>query len=142
MAWGIECGAGWNELLSSAMAKIQYICDLSTTAGQPFQVIASQIKQKYGTLRFYYDTEGDAPIAGEIIRDIVKTAEVASARTCELTGTPGNLCHRNGWLKTLCRSSATAENYEPCDSSLAEYWAAEEFVACASSVPPSSPPGI
>lgn len=73
------------------------------------QVVAVQVKEKYGTLRFYYDG-GD-----EYIRALTNMAESMSARTCEVCGAPGK---RNsfGWIQTLCKTHAeaagVADNYE------------------------------
>lgn len=57
--------------------------------------VAVQIKEKFGTLRFYvegWDTKSQA---------FVEFAEYHSARICETCGAPGKT--RSGrWLKTLC----------------------------------------
>ena len=49
MAWGMECGNGWFRLLDD-------MCyDLTHTIGeQDVKVIANQVKEKFGGLRFYY----------------------------------------------------------------------------------------
>ena len=47
------------------------------------QVVVTQIKEKFGTLRFYYDG-GD-----EYIRGLEDMAESMTARTCEDCGSPG-----------------------------------------------------
>ncbi len=58
-----------------------------------FQAI--QIKEKFGTLRFYY-SGGDEYISG-----IINFAENMSGEICEVCGNKGKL--RNGsWIKTLC----------------------------------------
>lgn len=59
------------------------------------QVVACQIKEKFGTLRFYYDG-GD-----EYIHGLVAMAESMSEVTCEKCGSPGKIIP-GGWLKTLC----------------------------------------
>lgn len=59
------------------------------------QVVASQVKEKFGTLRFYYNG-GDYCIDG-----MVRMAESMSYRTCELCGAPGK-ANRHGWITTLC----------------------------------------
>ena len=63
------------------------------------------MKEKYGTLRFYYDG-GDDYIAG-----IVHMAENMSARTCETCGAPGKI-RRGGWIRTLCDEHAEKQNYD------------------------------
>ena len=59
------------------------------------QVLASQVKEKYGMLRFYYDG-GDERISG-----MVALAEAMSLVTCECCGSPGETRH-DGWVRTLC----------------------------------------
>lgn len=65
------------------------------------QVVATQIKEKFGTLRFYY-TGGDDYIDG-----LVRMAESMSAVTCETCGNPGER-HGGGWVTTLCKEHAEA----------------------------------
>ena len=63
------------------------------------QVVATQVKEKFGTLNFYY-AGGDQYISG-----LVDMAENMSAVTCETCGNPGKL-RRGGWLRTLCDTHA------------------------------------
>jgi len=62
------------------------------------QVTLDQVKEKFGTLRFYY-SGGD-----EYIDGLVSMAESMSAITCETCGKPGTQTS-GGWIKTIC---------EPC----------------------------
>lgn len=59
-----------------------------------------QVKEKFGTLRFYYDG-GDDYVSG-----LVSMAESMSAITCEECGVPGKT-GGNGWIRTLCDSCRT-----------------------------------
>ena len=59
------------------------------------QVTLDQVKEKFGTLRFYY-TGGD-----DEIRGMVRMAESMSAVTCEKCGLPGTQT-QGGWIKTAC----------------------------------------
>lgn len=59
------------------------------------QVVATQVKEKFGTLRFYHNG-GDDMIDG-----MVYMAEEMSSRTCEVCGNPGKTSG-SGWLKTTC----------------------------------------
>ena len=54
-----------------------------------------QIKEKFGTLRFYYSGGTDR------VRTLVGFAESMSACTCEKCGAPGRASSK-GWIKTLC----------------------------------------
>jgi len=59
------------------------------------QVVITQIKEKFGTLRFYYDG-GDEQIDG-----MIQMAESMSAHLCEECGAPGHT-RSGGWIRTLC----------------------------------------
>lgn len=65
------------------------------------QVIATQIKEKFGGLRFYY-YGGD-----DYIRGVVTMAEEMSYRTCEECGAPGTSTE-SGWIRTLCKEHTNA----------------------------------
>jgi hypothetical protein len=67
------------------------------------QVILDQVKEKFGTLRFYY-TGGDEYISG-----LVSMAESMSGVTCETCGNPGKSLGR-GWITTLCKEHAEARD--------------------------------
>lgn len=59
------------------------------------QVVAEQVKEKFGGLRFYY-RGGDTFIEG-----IAAMAESMSYVTCEECGNPGKP-NTSGWIRTLC----------------------------------------
>ena len=59
------------------------------------QVTLDQVKEKFGTLRFYYQG-GDDTISG-----MVRMAESMSGVTCEECGKPGTQTS-GGWIKTVC----------------------------------------
>lgn len=61
------------------------------------QVVASQVKEKFGGLRFYYDG-GDDYISG-----LSSMAESMSYVTCERCGNPGKP-NDEGWIQTLCEN--------------------------------------
>lgn len=122
MHWGMECGDGWYDLLDKLMAKLDYISNVSG-----IQVVADQIKEKFGTLRFYYHTVANTDLnvsdcVEDIISDVVYCAEHNSKYTCEVTGKEGVLCSRVGWLKTLCKNEADIQGYAPTDPKTAKYW--------------------
>lgn len=58
-------------------------------------VVADQVKEKFGGLRFYYHG-GDDQVTG-----MVRMAESWAARTCEECGERGTMRH-GGWIRTLC----------------------------------------
>jgi hypothetical protein len=123
MAWGMECDDGWYELLDKCMEKLQYFCDLCFyRSGVEVQVVASQIKEKYGTLSFYTCTYADNNVERDIIDDIISEAERKSAYTCEVTGKHGEACQRGGWYRTLCYEQARKDGYRACNDSTEQYW--------------------
>ena len=93
MCWGFECGDGWYNIIDALCSSMQHYYDNNGTGLH--QPVASQVKEKYGTLRFYYDGGGD------YTEGMVWLAETLSAQTCESCGQPGVL-RKGGWLKTLC----------------------------------------
>lgn len=123
MAWGIECADGWYDLLESMLTKIDLASEAFASIGKLVKVEASQVKEKFGTLSFYYDISSSSEIASSIINDIVFRAERASASVCEVTGKHGELCLKGGWYKTLCREKAQEMGYSPVKPEVAQYWA-------------------
>ena len=90
MCWGFEVGDGWATLIDDLCAKIQAVCDV-----QGVQIKATQVKEKFGTLRFYTD------IGCDEIWNIIDDAERISGITCEVCGKLGKTNGIN-WLKTTC----------------------------------------
>lgn len=96
MCWGFECGDGWFDILDIACSIIQSHIDWKNRDGEKVsQVIADQVKEKFGTLRFY-TTGGD-----DYTRGVESMAEAMSSRVCEQCGAPGKT-NSGGWLTTLC----------------------------------------
>ena len=77
-------GAGWRPIVARALNAL------------PLGTHVVQTKEKFGGLRLYTDNDGDL-----IVREIIRTAEVACAATCEFCGQPGTLVGV-AWLKTAC----------------------------------------
>jgi hypothetical protein len=69
-----------------------------------YQVTASQVKEKFGTLRFYY-SGGD-----DIINGMAVMAESMSGVTCEVCGNVGRQ-RGGGWIRTLCDEHAEKAGY-------------------------------
>ena len=72
------------------------------------QVTLDQVKEKFGTLRFYY-TGGDDYISG-----LVSMAESMSGVTCEECGKPGTQTS-GGWIKTVCKEHGGVDFDTPED---------------------------
>ena len=98
MCWGIECDSGWYNLIDRLCYQIQWHIDHNLSdddEASQIQVEAIQVKEKYGTLRFYYHG------GNRFIDGLVSMAESLSAVTCERCGNPGEP-NKKGWIKTLC----------------------------------------
>ena len=96
MYFGCECGDGWYQLIYDLCKEITtYVNNLPETKGLD-SIEVLQIKEKYGTLRFYI-SHGDTCIHKQI-----QTAEEKSAHICELCGEVGRLTRRGGYFQTLC----------------------------------------
>jgi hypothetical protein len=96
MCWGFSCNDGWFQILNQLCQNIQHHIDWKNRGGEVVpQVTVDQVKEKFGTLRFYY-TGGDDYISG-----LVSMAESMSGVTCESCGKPGTQTS-GGWIKTAC----------------------------------------
>lgn len=88
---GFECGRGWTDLLDATFTWLNEIAPDRDWS-------PSQIKEKFGGLRFYW--YGDLPDLGD---EIIEAAEHASCHLCEVCGEPGALQSDHGWWSTRCR---------------------------------------
>jgi len=96
MCWGFECGDGWFNILDQLMGSIQHHLDWKNKNSLVVdQVTLDQVKEKFGTLRFYY-SGGDDTIDG-----MVRLAESMTSVTCEECGNPATQSS-SGWITTLC----------------------------------------
>lgn len=151
MHWGFEVGDGWYNLINTLCEALTYTFTTSIEIDEEDakslgvapsmwenhyffkveapQVIADQVKEKFGTLRFYYHLEysddinklaetNKYPELQDIIKrytdyidGIIHFAEIASGRTCSVSGTEGRMHVRNGWFKVLNDSIAKKEPY-------------------------------
>lgn len=94
MHWGFSCGDGWFDLIDTLCSQIQWQIDQNNAP----PVVAKQVKEKFGGLRFYY--RGGDPM----IRGMVLMACAMADRTCEICGCPAMqkvegeimcLCHKH-----------------------------------------------
>lgn len=98
--FGFECGDGWEPIIREAAAKLEAeIAKIGEPAREHLMsdggLAANQIKEKFGTLRFYLDG------ATEAMHKIAEEAEHKSETTCESCGKPGRLRGRR-WFYTAC----------------------------------------
>ena len=100
MCWGFSHGDGWYNIIHALCSNIQRYLDWKNRESEVVtQVVVKQVKEKFGTLRFYYDG-GDDYVSG-----LVSMAETMSGCTCEVCGAPGQRVG-GGWVRTLCSKHA------------------------------------
>lgn len=119
--YGCIAPDGWKRIVEETDAKLAYL--------DPKYKIA-QIKEKFGTLRYYYDTTKREEIVQDIMYSIVTLAEQESAYTCEQCGNSSRcaipskgvkydptavLKVSNGWYKTICNSCDPDGYYKPLE---------------------------
>jgi len=106
MGWGFDCGDGWFDLIDTLCERLQF----STDRVDAPQVVAAQVKEKFGELRFYVQSATDEQ------RGMIDMAEAMSERICEECGKPGTLLVAGAYM-TRCPEHApegaiTAKEWE------------------------------
>ena len=86
-----ECHNGWADIIDQLSKDLEQLIDDDMEYCYPVQV-----KEKYGSLRFYMSTET------EEMSDLIEKAEDRSIHTCEICGAPGTLRSKFRWLFTRC----------------------------------------
>jgi len=111
MCWGFQCGDGWFELLHA-------LSDAITTLAVRYglDITVSTVKEKYGTLSFYYVSQ-PLDFHSELIRidkktqergynligTLVRHAELATYHVCEVCGNWAEI-RGKGWMTVRCDS--------------------------------------
>jgi hypothetical protein len=100
--FGFECDDGWFDLLKDLISNIKekyndpaYEHEFNI-ADEKIVLKVDQIKEKYGTLRFYVNC-----CNGEIGR-LIKQAEEISETTCEECGKEGSMREKGLWYSVRC----------------------------------------
>lgn len=101
MAFGMECMNGWFELFYNLNKQIQQ--HLTTLGDNAPDFYWSQVKEKYGGARWYYNGGDD------VISDLVHEAENKSEETCEVCGAPGKI-EGPGWYSCRCENCRNSRN--------------------------------
>ena len=95
MCWGFECGNGWEPLIRKLSEKLEaMILKVPTEDRQYYS--AMQVKEKYGTLRFYMSCCTDE------MNKAIEIVEDESRKICETCGAPGIIRNRGSWLYNSC----------------------------------------
>lgn len=88
MCFGFECGDGWLTL-------IDVISEIMTKHNP--DITAIQVKEKFGTLRYYHGQVDDYSFAVE------QAAEYLSIIICEICSAPARRNYESGWISYLCK---------------------------------------
>ena len=96
MCWGFP-GDGWFNIIWDLSSKLEPLIQKFIDENQDTELYpkASQVKEKFGGLRFYMTCGSDE------IFDLIAEAEALSYKTCEECGKPGEE-RATGWIHTLC----------------------------------------
>ena len=97
MYWGFACGDGWFDLVDTLCERLQFWTDHNKAP----QVVAVQVKEKWGELCFYADGQPN-----EAQKGMIWMAEAMSARICELCGKPGQTLINGHFHLTRCAEHA------------------------------------
>lgn len=110
-AFGCECDNGWYDVIYKLCSEIT---EAYKKHNRPVDIVIDQIKEKYGTLCFYYhheETDKGINAADFSSQDnklyceisgIVDKWEKKSGEICEKCGKPGVLRDDLSWISTLC----------------------------------------
>jgi hypothetical protein len=109
MSWGLECNDGWYDLIDKLCADL---LALNPT------VVADQVKEKFGGLRFYAHFMADeVNRKNDEVWDLISKAEDESFKICEVCGAEGQLSTTGSWLKTLCPEHREDTHYHVYEGS-------------------------
>jgi len=101
MCWGIDCGPGWFFLIDQLCSQLQFDIDKN---GEP-QIEATQVKEKFGGLRFYVNGATDRQSG------MIDLACSMSNSICEDCGSMGDdVSQTKGWIMTLCKKCMNRRN--------------------------------
>lgn len=138
MSFGIECPVGWFHILEQLCTELEY-SNLESVPKWGVAIVAEQVKEKYGTLRFYFNVR-DVDINGKVdfdhkneklddatnkivsehlymfAQNLIDEAEHMTEETCADCGTPltpENRVETKGWITYICKKcdEARKERY-------------------------------
>jgi hypothetical protein len=98
--FGFEVGKGWAGLLTKLFDEAAAIV---RPTGE--KLVIGQIKEKFGTLRFYWSGRFDRETS-DCIDEAVDLAEFRSGATCEECGARGSMWNAHGWYAVRCDDHA------------------------------------
>lgn len=105
----IETDNGWGLIISNAVGEIwHHIKSINENVPGTYdleEIYFTQIKEKNGALRIYFSHVDD------YCEGVIDMACRMSTTTCEITGSIGQLCVKDGHYKTLSPSQAALLGY-------------------------------
>jgi hypothetical protein len=96
--WSFGIYAGWLPIIVRLHKKVM-------TYAPDYKIV--QVKEKFGSLRFYFDLPDDIDDAkAKIVRNLVTDTEKRSLTICDRCGKPGRLIRDNYYHRTRCYDHA------------------------------------
>jgi hypothetical protein len=94
--FGFECGKGWYNILKMLIEHIDiYLKHKHKGVPEGFRI--TQVKEKFGGLRFYVDG------ADDVVHELIRMTETLAENTCEYCGSNQNIMTtKGGWMITAC----------------------------------------
>jgi len=97
-----ECDDGWYDIINKLCQHIESHCKNNKNI---IEVKATQVKEKFGSLRFYISETDD------FINGLISMAESVSSITCEACGNKGSKRGKS-WVKTYCDLCSKSFNFK------------------------------
>ena len=148
--YGCECGNGWYELIRGLCAEIG---EAYKSRGLECDIVVVQVKEKFGTLRFYWRTPGNdsgvhaidflglgslrmSPNKSDVeleVSEIVRKWEKKSGEICMLCGSEGASTRKTSRYRVdtfcdACHLSRAQDNLEHAKKRLDEYYAKRDSI--------------
>lgn len=117
MCWGIECPPGWVEILTKLCDKLEFLNN-TICKDNGMQIVATQVKEKYGSLRMYYNLypflikknqEKTHQLIDDMVHDLIRVVEWESENVCQVCGKyvfDHERIVSGGWIGYYCKECA------------------------------------
>ena len=106
MCWGFSCPDTWFDLLFDLSVKLEELNNKLKEYNTEIQ--AAQVKEKFGTLHFYYIIFGDGLknakeelLLNQTIDNLIDEAELKSSQICAICGAKATKITK-GWITYVC----------------------------------------
>ncbi len=114
LCWGLDCGPGWFGIIDRACLNINIALknDNKDKTTELSSVQFTQVKEKKGSLRIYWNPYYLDDFLDNTIDRIISNAENESWNTCESCGSTKGVRATIGWIKVRCWKCDRLENPE------------------------------